>query len=116
MYSEVGKIAKNKFPGFGDPIISIDTSKDSKWILATCKTYLILLPTYSGKDKKDLYNSKVSYEDRRIPKKLTLNYDDLKNLSVSKIGFTPAKFNDSYNNIEKYIISSIGNYTVIWDF
>ncbi len=50
LFSDVGKTAKNKFLGFGDPIISIDTSKDLKWVLATCKTYLILLPTYSGKD------------------------------------------------------------------
>jgi hypothetical protein len=31
---------------FIDPIISLDSSSDGKWLLATCKTYLILLPTF----------------------------------------------------------------------
>ncbi|EGR27186.1 vacuolar import and degradation protein, putative [Ichthyophthirius multifiliis] len=117
LFSEIGKMAKNKFVGFGDPILSIDTSKDLKWILATCKTYLILLPSYSAKDQqKDLYNNKVNYQDRRIPKKLTLNQEDLKALMVNQIGFTSAKFDDSINSLERFIVTSIGNFTVVWDF
>jgi len=47
LYSDIGKNAKNKFPGFGDPIKNIDISKDGKWIVATCENYLILLPTFN---------------------------------------------------------------------
>ena len=46
-YKEIGenKNAINLYPGLGDNIRFLDTSKDGKWVLATCSTYLILLPT-----------------------------------------------------------------------
>jgi hypothetical protein len=36
--------AKTTLPGCGDPILGIDVTADGKWILATCKTYLLLIP------------------------------------------------------------------------
>ncbi len=41
----MGKNAKNLFPGWGEPINHIEVTKNGKWLLATCKNYLILLPT-----------------------------------------------------------------------
>jgi hypothetical protein len=41
----MGKNAKNLFPGWGEPIYHIEVTKNGKWLLATCKNYLILLPT-----------------------------------------------------------------------
>ena len=41
-----GKNAKNLYTGFGDPITSLDCSKDGKWLLATCDNYLLVTPTY----------------------------------------------------------------------
>lgn len=37
-YKEIGekKNAINLYPGLGDNILFLDTSKDGKWILATC--------------------------------------------------------------------------------
>ena len=46
LFKEVGQNAKNLFAGNGDPIYSIDSTRDGKWLLATCKNYLILLPTF----------------------------------------------------------------------
>jgi len=37
--------AKTTLPGFGDPIIGIDVTRAGDWVLATCKTYLLLIPT-----------------------------------------------------------------------
>lgn len=40
LYDQVGKNAKTMLPGIRDPIIGIDTSKDGKYAIATCSTYL----------------------------------------------------------------------------
>jgi len=45
LYKTMGQNAKTKYPGLGEPILAIDCTKDGKWLLATCKNYLILLPT-----------------------------------------------------------------------
>lgn len=44
-YKEIGKNANNKFTASGEPVISLDTTKDGKWVLATFKRYLRLIPT-----------------------------------------------------------------------
>jgi hypothetical protein len=44
MYKQMGQIAKTSLPGLGEPIKSIDISHDQKWLLATCQTYLLVLP------------------------------------------------------------------------
>lgn len=36
LYKQVGQSAKNKYPGLGDPIKGLDSTKDGKWLLATC--------------------------------------------------------------------------------
>ncbi|PRP74580.1 hypothetical protein PROFUN_14869 [Planoprotostelium fungivorum] len=35
--------AKTDLPVFGDPILSIETTEDGEWILATCKNYLVII-------------------------------------------------------------------------
>ena len=77
LYNDVGKNAKNMFVGMGgyyfflnffyyffflDPIFFTDTTKDGKWILCTCKKYLIFLPAIYG--PYNIYNKKIKYEDR----------------------------------------------------
>lgn len=37
--------AKTTLPGLGDSIIGIDVTEDGRWILATCRTYIIVIPT-----------------------------------------------------------------------
>jgi len=36
LYTKVGQNAKNLYPGLGDPILALESSKDGKWLLATC--------------------------------------------------------------------------------
>jgi hypothetical protein len=47
--------AKTTLPGLGDPIIGIDVTEDGRWILATCRTYIIVIPT-------DLPNGNTGFE------------------------------------------------------
>jgi len=44
-YNQIGKNANNKFTSAGEPVIHLDTTKDGKWVLATFRKYLRLIPT-----------------------------------------------------------------------
>lgn len=37
--------ATTNLPGFGDPVLAVDVTDDGEWILATCRTYLMAIPT-----------------------------------------------------------------------
>ena len=54
----MGKNAKNLFPGWGQKILHIEVTKDGKWVLATCKNYLIFLPTIN--ESLDCFTSQLS--------------------------------------------------------
>lgn len=45
LFNKLNVRAKTQLPGLGDPIIGIDTTENGRWILATCKTYLLLIDT-----------------------------------------------------------------------
>lgn len=45
LFDKLGKIAKTALPALGDPILGIDVSADGRWVLATCRTYLLLIDT-----------------------------------------------------------------------
>ena len=45
-----------------DPIFFMDTTKDGKWILATCKSYIIFLPAIYG--NYNAYKKVIKYEER----------------------------------------------------
>jgi len=57
LYKQVGQDAKTLLPGLQDPIISIEVSRDSNWILATTKTYILIIPTMCE-------NGKTGFEHR----------------------------------------------------
>lgn len=50
-----------------DPIVGVDVSADSKYILTTCKTYILVIPTVNPEDKtktgfdKSLGQNKVCF-------------------------------------------------------
>ena len=80
-YRSIGKNANNKFTSDGDPVLHLDTTKDGKWVLATFKHYLRLIPTLT-EDDQSLYERKIAYEDRPTPIKLDLRLDDLQRLAI----------------------------------
>ena len=45
LFPEIGKNTNCKYPGFGDPVLHLESTKDGKWLLATFKSYLMLIPT-----------------------------------------------------------------------
>ena len=112
LYSKVGQNAKSLFPGFGDPIIGLDSTKDGAWLLATTKTYLMLMPTVI--DGKNGYKQSISKE-ARVPFRLTILPNDMKKYKIFDITFQPGKFNDNEGDVEKFIIASTGEFLVTWN-
>ena len=45
LYDKIGLRAKTLLPGLGDAIKHLDVTFDGKFLLATCKDYLMLVPT-----------------------------------------------------------------------
>lgn len=114
LYREVGKNAKTLLPCFGDPIRSIDVTTDGKYILATCDRYLILIPTMLKGDNNG-FEIQMG-KNKPHPKTLKIKPIDLHKYGLSKLNFMPAKFNVNKIEGETNIITSIGDYVVIWNF
>lgn len=112
LFTKVGQNAKNLFPGFGDPIIAIDSTKDGKYLLATCSKYLILLPTFSN--GVDGFSNTILNKDKKVPIKLTLTPTDIYRYKIKNLDFKPAKFDENKVKKENFIITCTGKYTIVW--
>jgi len=112
LFKEVGKNAKNLFPGFGDPILGVESSKDGEWLLATAQNYLIIYQT--------VINNKNGYKVglgklKTKPLKLFMDPEVCHGCGIDKVKFTPAKFDNTCEK-ERYIITTTGRWIVLWDF
>eukprot|EP01006_Ploeotia_vitrea_P043090 TRINITY_DN66689_c6_g9_i1.p2 TRINITY_DN66689_c6_g9~~TRINITY_DN66689_c6_g9_i1.p2 ORF type:complete len:195 (+),score=108.79 TRINITY_DN66689_c6_g9_i1:58-585(+) len=111
-------MAKTLLPGLGDPIIGLDVSGDGRWILATCRTYLLVIPT-QFEDKKNRvrtgFDARMG-QNKPVPRKLQLHTTDLAKHGITKVSFTPASFNVGEDTDEKWIVTGTGKYIVLWNF
>jgi hypothetical protein len=114
LYDGIGKNAKTLLPCFGDTIKSIDVTADGKYLLGTCDKYLLLIPTTCKGDKTG-FQAQMGKE-KPNPKTLKIKPIDMNKYSLEKLTFKPAKFNVSKNDGETNIITSMGDYVIIWNF
>ncbi|VEU23596.1 DEKNAAC104587 [Brettanomyces naardenensis] len=124
LYDQLGKNAKTALPGLGDDFLGLTTSNDGRFLLATCKTYLLLIDI---KIKKGKYRYKLGFErsfgkdDKPLPKKLSLKPEHLAYLRQtcgSNLTFTKANFNTSLTSKSKNptsIITSVGPFAITWN-
>lgn len=68
LYKDVGSNAKTLLPGLGDPIISIEVSMDGQWVLATTKSYLLIIPTMCDNGKTGFDH--MMGKEKPVPRKL----------------------------------------------
>jgi len=115
----LGPVARSRttLPGIGDPVIGVDVTKDGKWIVATCKQYLMIIPA-------ELKDGSIGFEDRLgarkpVPKRLVLKSADIKRMG-GVVNFTPAKFNTvldaNTSSSETFIVTSSGRFLITWNF
>ncbi|KAJ6236836.1 vacuolar import and degradation protein [Anaeramoeba flamelloides] len=112
LFSEINKRAKTLLPGFGDPISAMDVTEDGKWVLATCKDYLLVVNTDLGNGKNG-FKVRLGKKKPR-PTRLQLEKHHLL-LFKGKVNFTAAHFNTGKGG-EKSIVTSTGNFVITWNF
>ncbi|KAN0061049.1 Vacuolar import and degradation protein 27 [Thecaphora frezii] len=117
LFDSIGKNAKTALPALGDPIVGVDVTADGRYIIATCKTYLLLIDTLIGSGR---YQGHLGFERsfpadaKPVPKRLTLKPSHVAYMG-SEVSFTPARF-DTGSDTETSIVTSTGNYVVSWSF
>ena len=114
LFDEVGNNAKTLITGFDQPIRYLDSSVDGKYILATCDKFIMVVNT---ENEFNLNGFNTSFGRSKIkPLILHLSPNDLMKYNISNELFTPAKFNNNTNSNEVMIISSLGQYVILWNF
>lgn len=94
LFDSIGKNAKTALPPLGDPIIGIDVTADGKWVIATTKSYLLLINTLIGEGR---YAGSLGFDRsfpaaaKPIPIRLHLRPDHVAYMNHS-VSFTPARY------------------------
>ncbi|KZT20359.1 VID27 cytoplasmic protein [Neolentinus lepideus HHB14362 ss-1] len=118
LFDTIGKNAKTALPPLGDPIIGIDCTADGRWIVATTKTYLLLIDTLIGEGR---YTGSLGFDRsfpanaKPIPRRLQLRAEHVAYMNY-EVSLTPARFNTGADQEENAIVTSTGPYVVVWDF
>ncbi|KAG2013590.1 VID27 cytoplasmic protein, variant 2 [Coprinopsis cinerea AmutBmut pab1-1] len=118
LFDTIGKNAKTALPPLGDPILGIDVTANGRYIVATTKTYLLLIDTLIGDGR---YAGSLGFDksfpatSKPKPKRLQLKPEHVAYMG-NNITFTPARFNQGQDQEENAIVTSTGQYVVAWDF
>ncbi|KAF2106285.1 VID27 cytoplasmic protein-domain-containing protein [Lophiotrema nucula] len=120
LFDRLGINAKTLIPALGDPIIGMDVSADGRWVLATTRTYLLLIDALQkgGKNEGKLgFEKSFAKDDKPIPRRLALtpaHVAQFQHETKAPIGFTPARFNIGVDDKETTIITATGPFIVTW--
>jgi hypothetical protein len=93
LFDSIGKNAKTALPPLGDPITGIDVTANGRWIVATTKTYLLLIDTLIGEGR---YQGSLGFDRsfpataKPIPKRLQLRSEHVAYMN-HEVSFTPAR-------------------------
>ncbi|KAK3627766.1 Vacuolar import and degradation protein 27 [Elasticomyces elasticus] len=120
MFDRLGINAKTALPALGDPIIGIDVAADGRWLLATTRTYLLLIDTlqHEGKNAGKLgFERAFAKDSKPQPRRLALtpsHVAQFQHETKQPLSFTPARFNTGEGKEETTIISATGPFVVTW--
>ncbi|KAK3812500.1 MAG: cytoplasm protein [Linnemannia elongata] len=115
LLNTIGKAAKTALPGLGDPIIGLDVTADGRWVIATCKTYLLLIDVLNPENKKLGFDASFPAKNKPKAIKLHLKPEHVAAMRQA-VSFTTARFNTGVNEAEKTIVTSTGPYVITWNF
>jgi hypothetical protein len=121
LFDRLGINAKTAIPALGEAIIGLDVSADGRWVLATCRTYLLLIDALqkSGKNEGKLgFEKSFAADSKPQPRRLALTPEHIAQFAheTSKpVSFTPAKFNTGEGVSETSIITATGPYIIEWN-
>jgi hypothetical protein len=121
LFDRLGINAKTLIPALGEPIIGLDVSADGRWILATCRTYLLLIDALQtdGKNAGKLgFEKSFAKDSKPQPRRLGLTPNHVaqfRHETGVPISFTPARFNAGIDSTETSIITATGPFIVTWN-
>ncbi|KAL9020699.1 MAG: hypothetical protein Q9185_002015 [Variospora sp. 1 TL-2023] len=121
MFDKLGLRAKSALPALGDPITGLDVSADGRWILATCRTYILLIDALQkeGKNEGKLgFEKGFAKDSKPQPRRLTLSPSHVAQFQYetkTPLSFTPARFNAGVDDKETSIITATGPFIVTWN-
>ncbi|CAO1624978.1 unnamed protein product [Parajaminaea phylloscopi] len=116
LFDQIGKNAKTALPALGDPILGVDVTADGRYVVATCKTYLLLIDTLIGDGhyKGELgFNRSFPKESKPIPRRLQLRPHHVAFMD-EEVAFTPARFDTPPGGGETSIVTATGSFVVSW--
>jgi hypothetical protein len=93
LFDSIGKNAKTALPPLGDPIIGVDVTANGRWVVATTKTYLLLIDTLIGEGR---YTGQLGFDRsfpadaKPIPRRLQLRAEHVAYMGRG-VEFTPAR-------------------------
>lgn len=120
LFDRLGINAKTLIPALGEPIIGLDVSADGRWILATCRTYLLLIDALQkdGKNEGKLgFEKSFAKDSKPQPRRLGLTPSHVAQFQHETgvpLSFTPARFNTGEGMDETAIITATGPFIVTW--
>ncbi|CAK7210347.1 Vacuolar import and degradation protein 27 [Sporothrix bragantina] len=120
LFDRLGINAKTHIPALGEPILGLDVSADGRWILGTCRTYLLLIDALqsSGKNEGRLgFEKPFAADSKPQPRRLALTPEHVAQFAHETgkgVTFTPAKFNTGEGTEETSIITATGPYVIEW--
>lgn len=120
LFDRLGINAKTHIPALGEAIIGLDVSADGRWLLATCKTYLLLIDTLQrdGKNEGKLgFEKSFAKDSKPQPRRLAMKPEHVAQFqheTKTSLSFTTAKFNADPDGKETSIITSTGPFLVTW--
>jgi len=115
LYDKIGNRAKNLYSFYGHEIRHIDISSDEEFLLITFDKYLLLVNVMNCDGQKSGFYKNLKSNDRKEHIKLKINKNDLSKYELIDSNYTAAKFNLNKNG-ENNIITSLGDYIIIWNF
>lgn len=121
LFDRLGINAKTHIPALGEPIIGLDVSADGRWVLATCRTYLLLIDALqkSGKNEGKLgFEKSFAADAKPQPRRLALTPEHVAQFhheTGQGVSFTPARFNTGQTSGESSIITATGPYIIDWN-
>ena len=114
LFDDIGKNAKTLLNGLNHSIRYLDSSIDGKYILVTCDKYIMVINT---ENELNFNGFNTCFGRTNIkPLILRLSHNDLIKYNIINENFSPAKFNNNTNCKEMMIISSLGQYVIVWNF
>lgn len=113
LFNKVGGNAKNLIPSYnGESILSLDATKDGKFLLACTQSNVMLIKTYQGGQNGFDYMFKKTNKPRPIA--LKIHASALAKHGIQKPTFKFAKFDQKEKGIESYIVASVGKHIIVW--